>query len=323
MIDLLIVGAGPAGLSCAIAAHHHNLKYVILEKGNIVNAIINFPVNMTFFSTSDLLELAEIPFTSAGFRPTRQEVVRYYHNLASHFKLTVQSNTMVRQVKPVNGHFEILAEQHDQKKTIEAASVVLATGFYDNPNRLNIPGEDLAHVSHYYREAFPYFGQDVVIVGGKNSAVEAALELFRSGANVTMIHRRPEIRESVKYWILPDIQNRIKEGSIKAFFNAGLKKIGAGFVELSQNGEISRIPADAVFILTGYHPDTGLFESAGIHYDPESLVPEFDSGSHESNIPGLYLAGSLVAGKNHNLVFIENSREHGGRIVDAILAKQS
>jgi len=320
MLDLVIVGAGPAGLSCALAAHNHHLDYQILEKGNIVNAIINFPVNMTFFSTADQLEIGGIPFTSAGFRPTRQEVVKYYHNLATHFGFEVRPDFCVDRIERKNGHFEISAVHRDKSHKIESRKVVLATGFYDNPNRINVPGEEQGHVSHYYHEAFPFFGRNVVIVGAKNSAVEAALELFRNGAHVTMIHRRPEIKDSVKYWILPDMLNRIKEGSIKAYFNAEVTRIMPGRVEIIQNGTDLEIPADAVFLLTGYHPDTGLFDSAGIQYDPESLEPEIDLKTHETNVPGLYIAGSLVAGKNHNRVFIENSREHGEKIVQDIVS---
>ncbi len=295
----------------------------MLEKGNIVNAIINCPVNMTFFSTSEQLELAGIPFTSAGFRPTRQEVVRYYQTLAEHFQLNVQPNIKVERINRKDNHFEIISSRHNKEQKLDARSVILATGFYDNPNRLNIPGEELPHVSHYYREAFPYFGQRVVIVGGKNSAVEAALELFRSGARVTIVHRRREINESVKYWILPDIVNRIKEGRIEAYFNAQAKKITPDAIEIDQKGDIRKIPADAVFLLTGYHPDTVLLKTAGIQIHPETLEPQIDPETNASNIPGLYLAGSLIAGRNPNRVFIENSREHGDRIIHDIVAKHT
>ena len=321
--DLVIVGAGPAGLSCALAAQRYNLDYCVLEKGNIVNAIINFPVNMTFFSTADQLELADIPFTSAGFRPTRQEVIRYYQNLCVRFDLRVQVNTRVNQIGRSNGCFAISARNADGERQLKARRIILATGFYDHPNLLGVSGETLPTVHHYYSEAFSYFRQNVVIVGGKNSAVEAALELTRSGAHVTMVHRRSEIRESVKYWILPDIENRIKEGKIKAFFNASVQKISPGSVELLQENSRKRIPADAVFILTGYHPDTALFDSAGITYNPDTLEPETDPLTQESNVPGLYIAGSMIAGKNHNRVFIENSRQHGDIIVKNIAAKLS
>jgi len=321
MLDVLIVGGGPAGLSCAIAAHKKHLTYRIIEKGNIVDAIIKFPVNMTFFSTADQLELADIPFTSAGFRPTRQEVVRYYHNIAAHFNLNVQSCSKVEQAIRKNGYFEIKTVRRAETRTIEAKTVILATGFYDNPNLLNIPGETLPHVSHYYREAFPFFGQKVVVVGGKNSAVEAALELFRGGADVTILHRRPEIKESVKYWILPDILNRLREGKIKGFFNAQLEQITPDSVKIVLPSGPQKLPADAVFLLTGYQPDTGLLDSIGIAYHPESLEPVIDTRTNESNIPGLYLAGSVIAGKNPNRIFIENSREHGDLIIPDILSK--
>ncbi len=321
VLDVLIVGGGPAGLSCAIAAHNKKLTYQIIEKGNIVDAIIKFPVNMTFFSTADQLELADIPFTAAGFRPTRQEAVRYYHNIAAHFNLNVQSSSKVEQIKRKNGLFEIKAVRRAETRIIEAKTVILATGFYDNPNWLKVPGEKLPHVSHYYREAFPFFGQKVVIVGGKNSAVETALELFRSGADVTIIHRRSELKESVKYWILPDILNRIREGKIKGYFNAQVEEITTHYVKIVQPSGRQKLPADAVFLLTGYHPDIGLLDSIGIEYNPESLEPVINTRTNESNIPGLYLAGSVIAGKNPNRIFIENSREHGEMIIPDILSK--
>ena len=321
MLDLVIVGAGPAGLSCAIAAHRKNLSYIMLDKGNIADAIINFPVNMVFFSTADQLELAGIPFTSAGFRPTRQEVIRYYHNISAHFGIKVRPNTHVSGVGKNDRFFEVSVVSGGSPEIIEARNVVLATGFFDHPARLNVPGEDLPHVSHVYHEAFKYYGQNVVIVGGKNSAVETALELYRSGARVTLVHRRSEIRESVKYWILPDIINRINENSIRAYLNSTVKQITGEYVEIEQAGEGHKIPADAVFLMTGYRPDTELFDSAGVEYDPETFEPRINAQSHESNIPGLYIAGSMIAGKNHNRVFIENSRQHGDLIIADIAEK--
>jgi thioredoxin reductase (NADPH) len=313
--DLVIVGAGPAGLGCAISAIKRKLNILLIDKGNVVNSIINFPVNMTFFSTADLLEIHDIPFNSMNFRPYRTEAVRYYHGLVKHFDINTETLATVQSVEKKSSNFEISYYKSGQKIKVISRKVIISTGFFDNANLLNVDGEKLQHVSHYYKEALNHFNQDVVIVGGKNSAVEAALELHRTGARVSLVHRRNTIEESVKYWILPDIQNRIKETGIKAYLNSQVTMISPEFVEINRNNKLEKLPADAVYLLTGYHPDITLLKKIGVQFDLSSLEPKIDDHSLESNISGLYLAGSLISGRNANRVFIENSREHGDIII--------
>lgn len=261
---LVIIGAGPAGLACAIAATRRNLPVVLMDKGNVVESIIRFPVNMTFFSTPEQLEIGEIPFSSSALRPTRSETIRYYHRLADYYQLPFLSGCRVNSVVKSGSDFTIdYMTVTGQARTLAAENVVIATGFFDNPNLLGIPGEDLPHVSHYYQEPFDYFGKNVVIVGGKNSAVEAALDLHRHGAKVTMVHRKSELKESIKYWVLPDILNRITEGSIDALLDSRVERIRSTDVAVVQSGKQITINADAVLLLTGYHPSTELLRSAG------------------------------------------------------------
>ena len=317
--DLAIIGAGPAGISCALAAKKNNLKSVMLDKGNIVNSIIHFPKSMTFFSTSDLLEVDNIPFTSELFRPSRNEAIRYYQRIVSNNGIQSISNAEVVDIKSAVKGFDIEYLKKNQTFHLNSKFVIISTGFYDNPNMLNIPGENLSHVSHYYDEPFLYYGKKVIIVGGKNSAVEAALDLYRSGVQVTMIHRNKEIKESVKYWILPDIINRINSGEIKVHFSSTLKEIHNNSVIVESSGNDTSIPADAVLILTGYHPNSNLMYKSNINIDKVTLVPELDKDTLESNVKGIYLAGSILAGKNSNKIFIENSRDHGKKIVNHII----
>ncbi|MHC4308291.1 MAG: YpdA family putative bacillithiol disulfide reductase [Planctomycetota bacterium] len=281
--DLVIIGAGPAGLGCAISAVKRKLNILLMDKGNIVNSIINFPVNMTFFSTADLLEIHDIPFNSMNFRPNRTEAVRYYHSLVKHFDIPAETLATVNTVEKNGNNFEVMYTKSGKSKQISSKNVVLATGFFDNANQLNVEGENLGHVSHYYVDPLQHFNQDVVIVGGKNSAVEAALELHRTGARVSIVHRRDEIRESVKYWILPDIQNRIKESSIKVYLNSHVTKITPEFVEIESKNNAKKIPADAVYLLTGYHPEISMLEKIGIQFDQNSLEPRINNTSLESN----------------------------------------
>jgi thioredoxin reductase (NADPH) len=319
--DVVIVGAGPAGLGCAISAVKRNINVLLMDKGNVVNAIIDFPVNMTFFSTADALELHNMPFNSMNFRPNRTETVRYYHSLVKHYNISTETLATVTSVAKKGDIFEIHFLKSGVNQIILSKKVVIATGFYDNPNRLEVEGEDLDHVSHYYRDPLTNFDQDVVIVGGKNSAVEAALELHRTGARVSIVHRRKAIKESVKYWVLPDIVNRINENSIKAYLNSRVKRITNEYVEIENGHGIQKIPASAVYLLTGYHPDISLLDKSGVHFDKKSLEPVIDPKSLESNIDGLYLAGSIIAGRNANKIFIENSREHGEKVLSDIEIK--
>ncbi len=316
--DLAIIGAGPAGIGCAISAVKRKLNVIILEKGNIVNSIINFPTQMSFFSTATELELHNLPFNSQALKPVRIEAIKYYQSLISFFEIPVETGTKVKEIVKTDDRFLINFQKNDQALQVECSKLIIATGFYDTPNKLNIPGEDLDHVSHYYREPFQHFNQDVVVVGGKNSAVEAALDLHRHGARVHLIHRRNEIKESVKYWVLPDIRNRIAEGSIKVSLESELSRINASQIEVNNNGTRNIFPADAVYLLTGYYPNPSLLDQCGIDYNPENLEPKINPHSLESNVGGIYLAGSIIAGRNANKIFIENSREHGEKILSDI-----
>ncbi len=313
--DLVIIGAGPAGLGCAISAIKRKKNILLIDKGNVVNSIINFPTNMIFFSTSDVLELHDIPFNSMEIRPNRVEAVKYYQSLVRHFNIPLETGAMVESVTKKDGEFTILYLKRENRYHISSKAVILATGFYDNPNLLGIKGEDLDHVSHYYKEAYQHYNQDVVVVGGKNSAVEAALDLHRHGARVTLVHRKSEIRDSVKYWVIPDIMNRINEGSIKISFNTTLTEILPDHVRVRDEKGQKELKADAVYLLIGYHPDTNLLKSSGIQFDSETLESAIDQTTSESNVKGLFLAGSLVAGRNANKIFIENSRKHGEKIL--------
>jgi thioredoxin reductase (NADPH) len=313
--DLAIVGAGPAGIGCAISAKKRDMDVVLLEKGNIVNSIINFPSQMSFFSTSSELEIHHVPFNSQALKPLRIEAVKYYQSLISFFNIPVITKAFVKNIAKLSDQFSINYEKHGRAMELKSKKAILASGFYDNPNMLNIPGEEQDHVSHYYREPFQHYNQDVIVVGGKNSAVEAALDLHRHGARVRIIHRRNEIKESVKYWVLPDIYNRIEEGSIKVSLNSEVVKINSDTLEVKCKNTLNKYPADAVYLLTGYHPDPELLDRCGIRYHPQTLEAEIIPKTLETNIEGLYLAGSIVAGRNANKIFIENSRAHGEMIL--------
>lgn len=316
MFDILIIGAGPSGLSVAIEAKKSGLNYVVIEKGGIVNAIQNFPAEMTFFSTPELLEIGSVPFTSAQMRPTRAEGLEYYTRVASYFSLHCKFFENVHTVSHSGESFIVKTS-----RTVYAAkNVVIATGYYDNPNLLNIPGEDRSKVSHYYDEPYPYYRQNVLIIGAKNSAAIAALELFRHGAHVTLVHRGASLSDKIKYWILPDLQNRINEGGISAHFNTVVSEIKETSVRLSDASGEFEIDNDFVFALTGYHPDYSFLKSCGILLDAESSAPVLKQDSFQTNIKGLFVAGSIVAGKNNNSIFIENGRLHGKNIVDSIIA---
>jgi thioredoxin reductase (NADPH) len=321
--DVLIVGAGPSGLATAIAAKQHGLDYVIVEKGVLVNAIFNFPKHMVFFTTPELLEVGGLPLTTPYDKPTRLEALRYYRRVVDTFELPISFHEKVMSIeREPDGRF-IVETENDRGVTRvrEARAVVLAIGYYDLPNYLGVPGEDLPHVSHYYTDAHPYYRGRVVIVGGKNSAAEAALELFRAGAHVTLVHRHATLGESIKYWVKPDIENRIKEGSIAARFNACVREITPTTVVIDQLGAREEIPAEGVFLLTGYHPDVDLMRNAGINVDEATLAPELNMETFETNVPNLFIAGGAIAGKKTGNIFIENGRFHGSTIIE-LLAKR-
>ncbi len=318
--DILIIGAGPVGLACGIEAAKANLDYLILEKGCLTNSIFHFPAEMQFFSTPELLEIGGVPFVISKEKPSRQDCLNYYRRVAEAFKLRIQLFEKVEQVTRAGEWFGIKSS----KNSYSARNIIIATGFYDHYNPLDIPGEQLPKVSHYYTAAHPFFRRRVAIIGGKNSAVEAALDLYRHGAEVTIIYRGEDFGKSVKYWILPDIQNRVKEGAIKAMFKTRMTRITDDAVYVV-NGSATeqRIENDFVFALTGYHPDYEFLRSSGISIDGQFQKPTYDPETFETNVPSLYIAGVAAAGKDGNSIFIENGREHAKKIVQNISMKRS
>jgi len=326
--ELLIIGSGPAGLATAIAAHQAGIDYEVLEKGALVNSIYHFPRHMVFFTTADLLEIGGLPFVTPYEKPTQVEGLRYYRRVTETYGLRVTLDEQVNAVRVAkssrNGARFRLETVHDGEARVrKARSVVAAVGYYDHPNMLGVPGEDLPHVSHYYYEPHGCWRKPVVVVGGKNSAAIVALELYRAGATVTLVHHRDRLSDSIKYWIKPDIENRIKEGSIPARFGTRVVEIRKDTVVVKGPKGREEIPAEVVYLMTGYHPDPALFEGAGVRVDPETLAPAHDPETLETNVPGFYLAGSVVSGKNTGRIFIENGRFHGEAIVGSILRARS
>ena len=323
--DLVVVGAGPTGLACGIEALRGGLKLLILEKGCLVNSLFHYPPNMTFFTTRELLEIGDLPFASVNIKPARAEALEYYRRVASHYRLPIQYDERVMSVGREGGTFVIGTElAGGERHKYSSRNVVLATGYYDLPNLMHVPGEDLDKVSHYYREPHQFFERRVAVVGGGNSAAIAALDLYRHGAEVTLIVREPDLSPHIKYWIRPDLENRIKENSIRAMFRSTVSEISEqGILVRDNKGEESRVENDFVFALTGYHPDFSFLESAGIRIAPTTCRPECNPETLESNVPGLYLAGVIIAGLDTNEIFIENGRFHGKRIVAHIRGKQS
>jgi thioredoxin reductase (NADPH) len=318
--ELLIVGAGPAGLATAIAASQAGLDYELVEKGALVNSIFYFPRQMVFFTTAELLEIGGLPFVTPYEKPTRVEALRYYRRVAETYGLRITFDEKVLAVEPGAGRFAVRTQRAGEARTRQAGRVVLATGYYDHPNLLGLPGEALPHVAHYYDDPHPFWRKRVVVVGAKNSAAIAALELYRAGAaSVTLVHRGSGISPSVKYWIKPDIENRIKEGSVSALFGTCVREITPTHVGVEGPRGAQELPADHVFLLTGYKPDVDLMRRAGVRVDPETLKPEHDPQTFETNVPGLHLAGALVSGRDTGKVFIENGRFHGEALVNAIV----
>lgn len=320
--DAICIGAGPTGLASAIEIKRAGMRPLVIDKGCLCNSLYHYPVNMVFFTTPELLEIGDIPMTCATEKPTRVDALKYYRKTVEHFQLELRLYEAVTKVEGQDEHFIVHTQKEDgQVRSYHCRKIVVATGYYDLPNRLNVPGEDLPHVSHYYTEPHAYWEQDVVIVGGKNSAAEAALELYRSGARVTLVHRGTELGQNIKYWVRPDIQNRISAGQIKGMFETHVTKFEQDHVLIRDNSGNHKLPARQVFVLTGYHPDFEFLRRLGINLDSQTNKPEFNSESHESNVPGIYLAGVIVGGNKTGEIFIENGRFHGKQIAAALAAQ--
>ncbi|MCB0662481.1 MAG: YpdA family putative bacillithiol disulfide reductase [Saprospiraceae bacterium] len=317
-LDLIIVGAGPTGLSCGIEAKKAGLDFLILEKGVLVNSLFHFPTNMTFFSTSKLLEIGEVPFISHNEKPTRREALEYYRRIKETWKLPVKTFTPVENIKKVEGGYKVITP----KQAYFTRTIIVSSGFYDVPRLMEVPGEALPKVKHYYDEAHPYIGQKVLVVGAANSACDVALELWQKGAAVTMAIREGEIYPRVKYWIKPNIENRIKEGSIPAYFHTTVKEILPDAVILQTPEGEKTIENDVVMAMTGYQPNYKMLKQFGIEIpDDETRIPVYNNDTFETNLPGVYLAGVVCAGMNTSKLFIENTRDHGAIIVKDILQK--
>jgi thioredoxin reductase (NADPH) len=314
--DIIIIGAGPAGLSCAIEAQKAAMKYLVVDKGGVVNSIQQFARDMPFFSTPELLEVGGIPFVIPSTRPTSLDCVNYYRSVAEHYRLHCRFFEPVVGVEKRNGGFALKTAHGTE---LETRAVVIATGYYDTPSLLGVPGEQLPRVSHYYRDALPYFQQDVLVVGGKNSAVEAALDLWRHGARVTVVHRGQALSSGVKYWILPDFQNRVTDGSITVHFGCTVGEFLPGRTIVQEStGNTLDVRTDFAFVLIGYRPNVDFMKSIGIEVNEDSLAPVHNAETMETNVPNVFVAGGLVGGRFNNKIFIENGREHGKRIVASL-----
>ncbi|HEX2491161.1 MAG TPA: YpdA family putative bacillithiol disulfide reductase [Blastocatellia bacterium] len=321
-LDIIIIGGGPTGLACAIEAQRAGFNYLTLEKGCVVNSLYNYPTQLVFFTTPELLEIGDLPFVCEREKPVRIEALKYYRRVVDTYRLRVNQYEKVTQVSGSDGAFMVETESTltGEKRSYRSRKIIVAIGYYDYSNALDIPGEDLPKVSHYYKDAHPFYDRDVAVIGGANSAAIAALDLHRHGARVTMIHRGHQLRRSIKYWILPDIENRIINGEVKAHLQTIVTEIKPSTIRIRNlvTGEDLELPNDFVFALTGYHTDNDFLRSMGIEIDPETMKPSFDHETMESNAPGIYLAGVVTAGRETGKIFIENGRFHGGQIVSAI-----
>jgi thioredoxin reductase (NADPH) len=322
--DVLVVGAGPTGMACAIEAQRAGLRSVLVDKGCLCNSLFHYPSHMTFFTTPELLEIGDIPFPSVNQKPTRNEALEYYRKVAEHYQLDIRQYQNVDLINGSDGDFRIhVTDRFGRKLVHHARKLVVATGYYDLPNYLGIPGEDLPKVHHYYDDPHPYYDLDVLVIGGKNSAAIAALDLWRHGARVTLVHRGPAMHRHVKYWILPDIENRVKNGEITAYFHTSVESISEDAVTLqTPEGQLT-LKNDYVFAMTGYHPDFDFLTALGVGLEGEDRCPVCDPQSLESNIAGIYLAGVIIAGDRTNEIFIENGRFHGRQIASDLKEKLS
>jgi len=322
VFDLLVVGAGPTGLACAIEAQKAGFRAALVDKGCVCNSLYHYPSHMTFFTTSELLEIGDIPFPSPNAKPSRNEALEYYRQVAAFYKLDVRQYQRVERVTGTDGAFSVhTIDRFDRTGVLRARKLAISTGYYDLPNLMHIPGEELSKVNHYYDDPHPYFGLDVVVIGGKNSAAISALELWRHGARVTLVYRGDGVQPHVKYWIKPDIENRIKNGEIKAYFLSNVVEITPDAVILETPDGPLTLKNDFVFAMTGYHLDFAFLETFGIEFSGPDKLPVCDPKTLESNVPGIYLAGVILAGSRTNEIFIENGRFHGRQIAEALTSK--
>ena len=323
IFDVLVIGAGPTGLACAIDAQNEGFRVALVDKGCLTNSLFNYPAHMTFFTTPELLEIGNMPFSSPNQKPTRSEALEYYRKVAEHYELDVRQYEKVERVSGADGDFSVhVTDRFGRANVHRARKLIVSTGYYDLPNYLGIPGEDLPKVMHYYNEPHPYYAQDVLVIGGKNSAAIAALDLWRHGARVTLVHRGKELHRHIKYWIKPDIENRIKNGEVTAFLGSTVSEIREDAVVLQTPEGEKTIANQFVFALTGYRPDFEFLEGMGVHLDAKNArCPVCDRGTLESNVPGIYLAGVVIAGERTNEVFIENGRFHGALIAKDLKRK--
>jgi bacillithiol disulfide reductase len=322
LYDIICIGAGPTGLACAIEAKRAGMRPLVIDKGCLCNSLYHYPTNMLFFTTPELLEIGDLPLTCAGEKPSRNEALKYYRKTAEHYGLELRLYERVERIEGNNGHFTVLTSvEKGEHNRYECSKIIVATGYYDLPNLLGIPGEDLPHVSHYYTEAHSFWHEDVVVIGGKNSAAEAALDLYRAGARVTLVHRREELASTIKYWVRPDILNRIKAGEVRALFNTTVVRIDPCQVFVRNGGRESSLRARQVFALTGYHPDFAFLRHMGVSLNPQTNKPAVNPLTLESNVSGIFLAGVVIGGNLTGEIFIENGRFHGRQIIAALSGK--
>lgn len=322
--DVIIIGGGPTGLACAIEAQRAGLTYLVIEKGCIVNSLYHYPTQMIFFTTPELLEIGDLPFVCEREKPNRIEALKYYRRVTDTYQLHVRQYEKVSRASGTDGEFLVETEltATGEQFCYRARKLIIAIGYYDRANLLRIPGEDLAKVSHYYKDAHPFYQREVAVIGAGNSAALAALDLHRHGAHVTLIHRGEQVKRSIKYWILPDIENRISNGEVKSYFKSIVTEIRPTSIILRhlETGVETELDNDFVFALTGYHTDNDFLRALGITIDSESMKPSFDPDTLESNVSGIYLAGVVIAGKESGKIFIENGRFHGTQIMQAMKA---
>ncbi|HEV2386129.1 MAG TPA: YpdA family putative bacillithiol disulfide reductase [Candidatus Acidoferrales bacterium] len=317
--DLISIGAGPTGLATAIEARRAGMRPLVIDKGCLCNSLFHYPANLVFFTTPERMEIGDLPLVTTGGKATRAEALKYYRKAAEHYRLELRLYEHVTAVDGHDANFSVVSrDERGAENRYAAKKIVLATGYYDQPNRLGVPGEDLPQVSHYYTEAHPFWGREVVVVGAKNSAAEAALDLFRGGARVTLVHRGAELGRSLKYWVRPDIENRIQANEIRALFNTRVAGIEPGAVRVRANGTERSLAAAQVFAMTGYHPDFDFLLRLGIELQPEARRPRIDPETLETNVPGIHLAGVLIGGERTGEIFIENGRFHGRKIIAAL-----